>query len=164
MKANEEGSYTMQILKLREHSELASEAAAWFYSKWDIPVEEYAESIQECLTAKSIPQWYVAVERRKIIAGIGVIENDFHNRKDLRPNICALYVEESYRCLGIAGKLLDNVCEDMRSFGLETLYLITDHTGFYERYGWRFLCMVQSDDNEADLMRMYVCDLRTKQL
>ena len=29
----------MEILKLREHSELASEAAEWFHSKWDIPVE-----------------------------------------------------------------------------------------------------------------------------
>ncbi len=38
----------MEILKLREHSELASEAAEWFHSKWDIPVEEYAGSIQEC--------------------------------------------------------------------------------------------------------------------
>ena len=48
----------MEILKLREHSELASEAAEWFHSKWDIPVEEYAGSIQECVTGKSIvPQW-----------------------------------------------------------------------------------------------------------
>lgn len=54
----------MEILKLREHSELASEAATWFHSKWDIPAEEYAESIQECLAGKSIvPQWYVVVER-----------------------------------------------------------------------------------------------------
>ena len=44
----------MEILKLREHSELASEAAAWFHSKWDIPVEEYAGSIQECLTGKAL--------------------------------------------------------------------------------------------------------------
>ena len=86
----------MEILKLREHSELASEAAEWFHSKWDIPVEEYAGSIQECLTGKSIvPQWYVAVENQQIIGGIGVIENDFHNRKDLTPNICAVYVEET---------------------------------------------------------------------
>ena len=86
----------MEILKLREHSELASEAAEWFHSKWDIPVEEYAGSIQECLTGKSIvPQWYVAVENQQIIGGIGVIENDFHNRKDLTPNVCAVYVEET---------------------------------------------------------------------
>ena len=53
----------MEILKLREHSELASEAAEWFHSKWDIPAEEYAESIQECLAGKSIvPPWYVVVE------------------------------------------------------------------------------------------------------
>lgn len=151
----------MEILKLREHSELVAEAAAWFHSKWDIPIEEYTGSLQECLTSKSVPQWYVAVEDGQIIGGIGVIENDFHNRRDLTPNICAVYVEENYRCRGIAGKLLDFVCEDMRSFGLKTLYLITDNTGFYERYGWKFLCMVQGD-GEADLTRMYVYDLRNK--
>ena len=35
------------------------------------------------------------------------------------------------------------------------VYLITDHTGFYERYGWEFLCMVQEDD-EPDKTRMYI--------
>ena len=30
-----------------------------------------------------------------------------------------------------------------------------DHTGFYERYGWEFLCMVQGDD-EPDMTRMYI--------
>ena len=28
------------------------------------------------------------------ISGAGVIENDFHDRKDLTPNLCALFVEE----------------------------------------------------------------------
>ena len=151
----------MKILKLRGHSELAAEAAAWFHSKWGIPVEEYAESIQKCVTGEGIvPQWYVGVEHGKIISGIGVIENDFHNRKDLTPNVCAVYVEEGYRCQGIAGKLLNIVCEDMRSFGLKTLYLITDHIGFYERYDWKFLCMAQGD-GEPGMARMYsknLCD------
>ena len=31
----------------------------------------------------------------------------------------------------------------------------TDHTGFYERYGWEFLCMVQGND-EDELSRMYI--------
>ena len=44
------------------------------------------------------------------------------------------------------------------STGLKTLYLITDHTGFYERYGWEFLCMVQGD-GESDLTKMYSYDL-----
>ena len=100
----------------------------------------------------------MAVENGKIIGGIGVIENDFHDRKDLTPNVCAVYVEENFRCQGIAGKLLKLVCEDMRSFGLTALYLVTDHTEFYERYGWKFLCMVQGD-GEPDMTRMYMYNL-----
>lgn len=84
-----------------------------------------------------------------------MIENDFHDRKDLTPNVCAVYTEEAYRGQGIAGRLLNKVVEDTRSKGISPLYLVTDHTGFYERYGWAFLCMVQGD-GEPEMTRMYV--------
>ena len=95
------------------------------------------------------------MEEDTIIGGLGVIANDFHDRKDLTPNVCAVYVEAEHRCQGIAGELLNFVCVDMASFGIDTLYLVTDHTGFYERYGWEFLCMVQGD-GEPEKTRMYV--------
>ena len=85
---------------------------------------------------------------------MGVIENDFHDRPDLTPNVCAVYVEKAWRCQGIAGALLRAVCEDMRQFEIKTLYLLTDHTNFYERYGWEFLCLVQGD-GETEPARMY---------
>ena len=47
------------------------------------------------------------------------------------------------------------VVEDLKSKGVTPVYLVTDHTGFYERYGWEFLCMVQGDD-EPDMARMYI--------
>lgn len=146
----------MEFLKIREHKELADRAAEWFHSKWGVPLEAYQESITECIEKNgNVPQWYVAVCDGEIIGGMGVIENDFHDRKDLTPNVCAVYVEEAYRCRGIAGTLLHFVCEDMSCFGIDTLYLLTDHTSFYERYGWEFLCMVQGD-GEPELSRMYV--------
>ncbi len=86
---------------------------------------------------------------------MGVIENDFHDRKDLSPNICAVYTEEAYRKKGIAGNLLNMTVEDLRSKGITSVYLVTAHTGFYERYGWEFLCMVQGD-GEPDMTRMYI--------
>lgn len=146
----------MEILKIRENGEKAGQAAQWFHAKWKIPLEVYQESIGECLKNRtSVPQWYIAVENDEIIGGMGVIENDFHNRKDLTPNVCAVYVEKEYRCRGIAGKLLHYVCDDMSALGIDTLYLLTDHTGFYEKYGWTFLCLVRGD-GETVMSRMYI--------
>lgn len=145
-----------EMIKLREHSELSAAAAEWFHEKWGIPLEAYAESIDACIQeGESVPQWYLAMEDDKILGGLGVIENDFHDRRDLTPNVCAVYVEEEFRRRGIAGKMLKFVCMDMKEKGIDTLYLVTDHTSFYERYGWEFLCMVQGE-GEPELSRMYV--------
>lgn len=146
----------IEVVKLREHAELATIAAEWFHHKWGIPKEAYTESMEECINdKKAVPQWYLVMENDTILGGLGVIENDFHNRKDLTPNVCAVYVEQEYRCKGIAGKMLDFVCKDMKEYGIDTLYLVTDHTSFYEQYGWKFLCMVQGD-GEPDMTRMYI--------
>lgn len=89
----------------------------------------------------------------RLIAGAGVIENDFHDRPDLTPNLCALFVEPDWRCRGLAGRLLDFIRRDLGAMGIPRLYLVTDHTSFYERYGWTFLTMVTGDDRTQE--RMY---------
>lgn len=81
------------------------------------------------------------MEGDRIVGGLGVIENDFHDRKDLTPNVCAVYTEADRRGRGVAGALLRYVCADMEEKGIDTLYLLTDHTSLYERWGWEFLCM-----------------------
>ena len=60
--------------------------------------------------------WYLCLDSGRIVGGLGVIENDFHDRKDLTPNVCAVYTEQEYRWLGIT-----------------PIDLITDHTSFYTR-------------------------------
>lgn len=147
---------TFKIIKLQEHKELITQAAEWFHLKWDIPASAYIESMEACVeSSAAVPQWYVMMNGDTIIAGLGVIENDFHNRKDLAPNICGVYVEKAYRNRQIAGTMLRFVCDEFSKKGIDTLYLITDHTSFYERYGWEFLCMVQGD-GEPELSRMYI--------
>ena len=142
-------------IPVRDWPEAEEEIAAWFHARWGVPLEAYRESIRGCLgETGAVPQWYVVVRGNKIIAGCGVIENDFHSRPDLTPNVCAVYVDAEYRCQGIAGYMLEFVCGDMAKLGVETLYLLTDHTGFYERYGWEFFCMVR--DSEGTQSRMYV--------
>lgn len=144
-----------RIITLREKVELKETAAEWFHSKWGVPKEAYLACMEDYLNYKTEYGWYLCLAGEKIIGGLGVIENDFHDRKDLTPNVCAVYTDKEYRCQGIAGKLLNYVVEDCRLKGISPLYLITDHTSFYERYGWEFLCMVQGD-NEPEMTRMYI--------
>ncbi len=140
---------------LRERPELLDAAADWFHAKWGVPKEAYLACMESFLKTETEYGWYLCLNGNKIIGGLGVIENDFHNRKDLSPNVCAVYTEEAFRGQGIAGHLLTMVVDDMKSKGISPLYLVTNHTGFYERYGWQFLCMVQSD-GEPNLSRMYI--------
>lgn len=140
---------------VRDWPEAKEEIAVWFHERWHIPLAAYRESIMECLGNESgIPQWYVVVRGSRIIAGCGVIENDFHERHDLAPNVCAVYVDEEFRSQGVAGFMLKYVCDDMAAMGFDTLYLLTDHTGFYEQYGWQFLCTACGDDGKES--RIYV--------
>lgn len=143
-----------EIILLREQYDLNEKAAEWFHEKWRVPKEAYLESIQECQENQTkIPQWYLIRKKEEIVGGLGVIENDFHKRTDLTPNICAVYVEERYRKLGIAKALLDFTCKDLSALGFQKVYLITEHTDFYEKCGWKFLCMAEEDNGH--MTRMY---------
>ena len=145
----------LQYIDLRSNPELMHTAANWFNSKWGVPTEAYLECMEAYLKGETELGWYLCLEGESIVGGLGAIENDFHDRKDLSPNICAVYTEESPRCRGIAGSLLNMAEEDLRARGISPAYLVTDHTGFFERYGWEFLCMVQGD-GEPDMTRMYI--------
>ena len=146
-------SYT--YINLRQRPQLMDKAAEWFSGKWRVPKVAYLECMEAYLQNETEYGWYLCLDGEQIVAGLGVIENDFHDRKDLAPNVCAVYTEAAHRGKGIAGHLLGRAVEELRSKGISPVYLLTDHTGFYERYGWSFLCMAQGD-GEAEPSRMYI--------
>ena len=142
-------------ITLRDRPDLEDRAADWFHGKWGVPKEAYLECMDAFLSWETELGWYLCLDGNQIVGGLGVIENDFHDRKDLSPNVCAVYVEEACRGRGIAGRLLNLAVEDLRGKGISPVYLLTDHTGFYERYGWEYLCMARGDGEEA-LSRVYL--------
>lgn len=147
---------TIVVEKLRENPRFTEKAAQWFSTKWEIPTEAYYDSMKECIEQKSeIPQWYIVLDNSdEIIAGAGIIHNDFHDRKDLSPNLCALFVDEKYRKQGIAKYILDFARQDLGNMGFKNLYLVTDHTEFYEKCGWMFLTTVNDDEGIPERMYM----------
>jgi len=142
-------------LTLRECPQRLGQAAQWFHEKWGVPEEAYRACMQSYLDGETEYGWYLCLEDERIVGGLGVIENDFHPRKDLAPNVCAVYTEEDRRGRGVAGTLLNMVVADMKAKGISPLYLLTDHVGFYEKYGWEFYCAV-TGDGETEPSRMYI--------
>lgn len=145
------------IIRITERPELKTAAAEWFHEKWGIPYEAYLESMEEAMSGKgAVPQWYFALYGERIAAGMGVIANDFHDR--IRPH--AERVRSIHRAWISAvrvwaGRLLGFVADDMKSGGIDALYLLTSHDSFYERYGWEYLCPVTQEGNDEP-SRMYV--------
>lgn len=130
----------LRIECLRDKPEYAERAVDWFSSKWNIDREEYEKSIEECIKrTEKLPQWYLLMASDEIIGGCGLIQNDFVDRTDLFPYLCALFIEEKARGNALGSKLLDFVRMDAGLLGFNKIYLCTDHVGYYEKYGWHMI-------------------------
>ena len=145
----------LDFVALRDRPALLERAATWFHGKWGVPREAYLERMAACLSGETDYGWYLCLRGDEIVGGLGVIENDFHDRPDLSPNVCAVYTEAAFRGRGIAGRLLNLAVDDMRLKGVSPVYLVTDHIGFYERYGWEYLCPAKEAGGERET-RVYV--------
>ena len=100
-------------ITLRQQPQLKERAAEWFHQKWNVPKEAYLKCMDEYLNGETEYGWFLCLDGDTLIGGLGVIENDFHDRKDLTPNICAVYTEREYCSRGITGRLLCMAVEDL---------------------------------------------------
>lgn len=150
----------MTLISLREHPEYAPQAIAYFQKRW--ATENSRRVYEDCIThaldtKSSLPHWYLLLEGETIIGCAGLIPNDFISRMDLWPWLCALYIEEDYRGKNLASLLLEKAKTDARVAGFDTLYLCTDHVGYYERFGFHYLAEGYHPWGETS--RIYACPL-----
>ncbi|HWS30460.1 MAG TPA: GNAT family N-acetyltransferase [Clostridia bacterium] len=131
------------VLSVREEDPAYLDRAVGYFSeKWGIDRRVYEDSISFSLdTSSPLPRWYLLMERDTIIGSYSLIANDFISRQDLWPWLCALYVEESERGKDYGGLLLAHGRREAKKLGFGKVYLSTDHTSYYERYGWKFIGM-----------------------
>ena len=131
-----------EIVSVRERPDLTDSAVAFFQRHWasEDSMAVYDDCIRSSLSSESpLPQWYVMLKDGKIVAGAGLIANDFISRMDLWPWLAALYVEEEFRGRGLGGEILRHARAHAARLGFDHVYLATDHIGYYEKYGFGYL-------------------------
>ena len=119
----------LQYVTLREIPEKMDMVAQWFHEKWGVPKEAYLECIEAYVGGETEFGWYLCLDGEKIVGGMGVIENDFHDRKDLSPNVCAVYTEPAHRGRGIAGQLLEILEREAKTRGITKMILHASEAG-----------------------------------
>lgn len=136
-----QGEFDVGILSVRNNPEYLDRAVDYFSARWPVPKAVYKDCISSSMNTKSpLPRWYLLIDdSREIVGSYGLVANDFNSRQDLWPWLCALYVEESFRGRAYGEKMLTHGMREARRLGFGKLFLCTDHIGYYEKYGWKYI-------------------------
>lgn len=131
-----------QFINAHQYPAGLDEAARYLHNKWgdDGNYPFYCDVVQlSAASGSGLPQFFWLTSGDEIVGCYGLIVNDFISRHYLWPWLCCLYVAPEHRGQRLSGRLLEHAGQWLAASPYASLYLTTDHDGFYEQFGWRRL-------------------------
>lgn len=129
----------LKIINALDLTDGPEEYIRYYHGKWghEVGYPFVADVIQHSRNnSKGLPRFYALLKDEKIIGCFGLVMNDLVSRNDLFPWLVGVFIEETERENGYAGRLLEHGEKEAKKIGYDKLYLKTNHDGFYEKYGW----------------------------
>lgn len=137
----------------------------WMYNWWGIS-EGYTYEAVKCYVENSfqtdrLPQTYGMYLNDILIGMYQFTYDDLFARPDIYPWLANVYVDEKYRNMGYGKYLINSIKDNAReNLGFGEIYLFTKHQGLYEKYGWKFVCEIDTFNDISRIERLYKLDLK----
>ena len=125
-------------LEVREHT--VHQIKNWIFEDWETP--------------------FAAIADGRIVAMATVMKTDYYPLPEIYPWISTIFVTESHRGNKISGKLIDFANKYAAQLGFPRTYIPSEHTGLYEKYGYRYVKDIVNYGGDTD--RLYVKETTSK--
>ncbi|MBO4519936.1 MAG: GNAT family N-acetyltransferase [Alphaproteobacteria bacterium] len=101
---------------------------------------------------------YLLTDNDKLVSFAVLAEQDEIDAPELSPWIGFVYTFPAYRGHHCAGKLIGHICAVLKSEQKTRVYISTQETGLYEKYGFVFLKTMTN--REGNPTKVYTKELR----
>lgn len=150
----------IKIDYLSNNPQFIETVAKWIYDEFidgiraGLTIETILKTIGDCNENK-FPIRLVAISEGKCIGTVSIVKNDLKCR-DYTPWLASLYVESSFRNMGIGEKLIKAVKDIVVNLGYKEIYLRTEHASdFYRKLNWQFVeSCIDEYGLEPDVFKM----------
>lgn len=135
----------MNIIDLATEPEHIPTLAAWHHNEWAHlnpggALEKRMAKMQCYLADGLVPSTYICKHNGQLAGSAALVESDMDTRPGLTPWLASVFVEPSFRNMGIGGRLVKHAMLQAKLAGIRNLYLFTpDRVDFYQKLGWRAL-------------------------
>jgi len=93
---------------------------------------------------------FAAIEDNKIIGYCTFMKTDYYPENRYSPWISTLFVDESKRGNRVSLKIIETVIEYAKSKQFSKVYIPSDMTGFYEKYGFEKIDELKNYGGDID--------------
>jgi len=142
------------IKNLLEFPEFTNEVSYWIWSEWHkkegTSLDDIKFRTEHSQGRVDIPQTFIALYNNELIGTVSLWNNERAFTQNLRPWLACLFVKNQFRKQGVGKVLQSFAIQKAKAMGYNKLYLMTEHTGYYEKLGWKFLENAPLGRNESN--------------